>query len=118
MSDPFAAALDALFSAPGSAAAVYKPAGGVPRAVRVILSNPEDDVAYGGGRVRIRSKVVEIRRVDAPAAKPGDVIAIGASIADGAIVGGDPVLTINSEPRGDIEGLTWFCGTDPQRSAT
>lgn len=116
--DPFAAALDALFSAPGSAAAVYQPSGGVPRAVRIILSNPEDDVNYGGGRARIRGKVVEIRRVDAPAAKSGDVIAIGATIVDGAIVGGDPMLTIAGEPRGDIEGLTWFCGTDPQRSAT
>ncbi|WP_294188893.1 hypothetical protein [uncultured Sphingomonas sp.] len=116
--DPFAAALEAQYSAPGSVAAVYQPAGGVPRAVRIILSNLEDDVNYGGGRTRMRGKVVEIRRADAPAPRAGYVIAIGATIVDGEIVGGDPVLTINSEPRGDIEGLTWFCGTEPQRSAT
>lgn len=112
--DPFAVALDALFSAPGSAAAVYQPNFGEPVAIRVIISSPEDEASYGGGqRTRMRGKVLEIRRSDAPCIKPGEIVAIGATIADGQFVGGDPVLRISGDPRGDIEGLTWFCGTEP-----
>ncbi|MBW6523441.1 hypothetical protein KZ810_08010 [Sphingomonas sp. RHCKR47] len=114
MSDPFAAALDALFNAPGTAAAVYQPDYGEPVAIRVIISSLEDDASYGGGqRTRMRGTVLEIRRSDAPRIRPGEIVAIGGSIADGQLVGGDPVLRISGDPRGDVEGLTWFCGTEP-----
>lgn len=96
--NPFAAALDALFLAPGSAAAVYVPPGGQELEIRVI----ERQRVGTEGTVRPRpvslGKVFDVRVSDVAAPEVGAVFLI-----DGRIL----VLTL--PPELDAEGLTWFC---------
>lgn len=96
--DPFVAALDAQFHAPGSAAAVYISQHAAPRSVRVI----ERQRTGIEGTVRPRpvslGKVFDIRISEVAEPLVGDVVAL-----NGAMV----VLTI--PPQIDVEGLTWAC---------
>ncbi|USU06891.1 hypothetical protein NF699_09600 [Sphingomonadaceae bacterium OTU29LAMAA1] len=109
--DPFAAALDAHFIAPGSAAAVYVPQGGAPVPIRVIRSQPDTSANYQQTRVIQQANAFDMRISDVPAPTPGDRIIVGAALIDGAIVGGE-AFEILGDPMKDVEGLTWTCGAE------
>lgn len=96
--DPFAAALDALFNAPGSAAAVYVSPSGEQSEIRVI----ERQRVATEGTVRPRpvslGKVFDVRVSDVAAPEVGAVFLLG-----------DRILVLTLPPELDAEGLTWFC---------
>jgi hypothetical protein len=110
--DPFAAALDALFDAPGSAAAVYVPVEGSPVAVRVIRSQPDALTGFGDGRVIMATNIIEVRKSEVSYPDRRDYLAIGGDLVDGVVSGGD-LFSISEEPRLDVEGLTWTLGVEP-----
>lgn len=110
--DPFAAALDAQFNAPGSSAAVYVPQGGAPVAVRVIRSQPDTSIGFQQARAIQQSNSFDLRRLDAPAVAHGDSIIVGAELVAGEVVGGE-AFDILGDPMLDVEGLTWTCGAAP-----
>ncbi|WP_435368665.1 head-tail joining protein [Sphingomonas faeni] len=108
--DPFGLALDALFMAPGSAAAVFQPADGVPVNIRVIRSAPDRDTGFGQGRVIDNAgTILELRRSDVEFPQPGDFVVIGGEIVDGQVTGGD-VFTLFGDPVLDLERIGWTCG--------
>lgn len=98
MSDPWAFALDALFNAPGSKAAVYISEFGYPRDIRVI----ERQRMGTQGTVRPRpvslGKIFDIRVSDVEQPQVGEIIFLD-----------DKVLTLTLPPEIDAEGLTWYC---------
>ena len=102
MFDPFAAGLEVLFRAPGSAAAVYTPVNGPAANVRVIRSQPDEVVGTGGRQVIESTNSFELRRSEVAEPRKGDYIQIGAD-----------AFVIAAKPRLDAEGLTWFCTADP-----
>ena len=104
MADPFATGLAALFGGPASVAADYIADGtGAPVPIRVVHGQPDQDVAFGERGIVAASNLFEIQRsaVTAPAA--GDVL----ELASGRFV-------LVGEPKLDVEGLTWFCGGEPE----
>ncbi|OWK29205.1 head-tail joining protein [Sphingomonas dokdonensis] len=112
MDDPFAAALDALFEMPGSAAAVYQPIAGTPPfPIRVIRAQPDE---LGPRGVIQATNHFDIRRSDVAHPQRGDVVAIGGAIQAGAITGGEMFELIGT-PMSDVEGLTWTIGADQLR---
>lgn len=103
MVDPFALALDAMFHAPGSAAAVYQPATGSPVNIRVIRSAPDRETRFGEGRIlNNAATVLELRRSEVPNPVDGDAVVIGDETFR---LFGDPVL--------DLERIGWTCGANP-----
>lgn len=100
--DPFVAALDAQFHAPGSAAAVYDDEVMVAHPIRVIRSQPDADPNYGGQRIIQASNSLSFRVSDV--AEPID----GASVTIGT-----EVLILHGDAMLDVEGLTWNCGAVP-----
>ena len=108
--DPFAAALDAVFTAPGSVAAVYQPIeGSPPFPLRIIRAQPDEM----GPRGMVQgTNVLDLRRADVPGPQHGDIVAIGGEIIDGAITGGEQ-LEIYGTARLDTEGMTWTVGAEP-----
>lgn len=108
MADPFAAALAALFNAPGSLAATYTPVGGQSVAIRVIRSQGSDAGAGRFDRTVSDVNMFDMRRADV--AKP----ARGATIAISDPVTGESLgFSINGAPVLDVEGLTWTCPVQP-----
>jgi len=97
--DPFAAALDAQFNAPGSAAAVYDDGVLIARPIRVIRSQPDADPSYGGQRIIQGTNTLAIRVSDVAEPVDGATVTIGTE-----------VLTLHGDPMLDVEGLTWTCG--------
>ena len=113
MADPFALALDAMFMAPGSAAAVFQPANGSPYHIRVIRSAPDREVPFGQGRVLDNAGTLfEIRRADVDSPRNGDFIVIDGAIVDGQVVGGEQ-FTLFGDPVLDLERLGWTCAANP-----
>lgn len=112
MSDPFAAALDALFNAPGSAAAVYVPLQGAPVAIRVIHSQPDASPTFQQMRTVQQANSFDVRKSEVPAPQPGDLIIKGAVLTDSFVDGGER-FEILGDPMLDIEGMTWICGAAP-----
>lgn len=113
MRDPFAAAVDALFHAPGSAAAEYF-AGDLPaRPIRVILGQPDQKSGTGRGRIVKGSIAIDIRRSDVLKPVHGDVVALSSTDVGRGEDGGATVLRLHGEPMLDTEGLTWTCGAVP-----
>ncbi len=110
--DPFAAALDAQYHAPGSAAAVYQPIEGPPRDIRVIRSAPDRMTRFGDGQIINASTSIEVRVADVPRPQRGDAIVIGARLVDGVIVGGE-AFELFGDPVLDLERLSWACGAEP-----
>jgi hypothetical protein len=110
--DPFAAALDALFYAPGSAAAVYVPDDDGPRQVRIIRSQPDAVAAFGDGQVILATNLIEVRKSDIEFPSRSAHLVIGGELIDGVVTGGD-LFSIGEEPRLDVEGLTWTFGSEP-----
>ncbi len=119
MADPFALALDALFMAPGSASAIYQPAGGSPVSIRVIRSAPDRETQFGQGRViNNAGTFFELRRSEVADPQDGDSIVIEGSIVDGQIVivdgqivGGE-AFTLFGDPVLDLERIGWTCGAN------
>lgn len=112
MSDPFVAALDALFSAPGSAAAVYQPINGTPPfPIRLIRAQPDE---LGPRNIVQATNVLDLRQFEVPRPVHGDVVAIGGVIEGGAVIGGEK-FTLIGTPMSDVEGLTWTIGAEPRR---
>lgn len=98
--DPFALALDALFSAPGSKEVTYYPKDGPGRVgVRVILGQPDQTVGFGGQQIIEATNVFEIRVSDVAMPAKGDVVVIGPA-----------TYKLLGEPMLDVEGLTWTIG--------
>lgn len=98
--DPFALALDALFSAPGSKEVAYYPKDGVGRTgVRVILGQPDKSVGFGEQQIIEGTNVFEIRVSDVTMPAKGDIVVIG-----------DATYKLLGEPMLDVEALTWTIG--------
>lgn len=109
MSDPFQAALEAQFFAPGSSAALYVPVAGPLVPTRAIRSQPDQQVAFGAGQVVLASNEFQLMRSEIANPAEGDAI----QLVDDA---GLPVpaghFRITSEPMLDVEGLSWTCGAE------
>jgi hypothetical protein len=110
--DPFAAALEAQFHAPGSAAAAYQPVDGPPFMVRVICGRPDLTGGYGETEIIHGSRQLELQRSEVPAPADGDLIAVGGVIVAGSILGGE-LLRLVGDPISDVEGLSWRIGAEP-----
>lgn len=106
--DPFAAALDAQFNAPGSAAAVYLPLEGEPVPIRVIRSRPTEETPVSGMLVLADSNIVLIRRSEVAEPQQRAYISIGATIVDDVVTDGI-LFEVLAEAKLDVEGLTWTC---------
>lgn len=100
--DPFAMALDALFNAPGSMAAVYTPVGGVPTAVRTIRSQPDRIERFADFQIDVRMETFELRRSEVARPAIGGVIDIA-----------DERFAITVEPQIDVEGMSWVVLAEP-----
>lgn len=98
--DPFAAALEAQFSAPGSAAAVYTPAtGGGSINVRAIVRQPNTRTYFGTTNGAFLTRIVELQASAVAAPANGDTI---------IIIGGE-IMQIAGSPYLDVERITWLC---------
>lgn len=104
MADPFAAALDVLFTGPASEGADYIAKATAPAAkpVRVIRGRPDQDSVFGEQRVVMATNRFEIRLSEIASPAKGDVV----EIASGRFV-------LQSGSELDLEGLTWFCPAEP-----
>jgi hypothetical protein len=106
MFDPFASALVALFSAPGSDAAVYTPpGGGNPISLRVIVSRPSASRRFGSGEMIMDENRIEIMKSDVPLPTAGALVELkdeeGVTTASLRLVG---------EALPDVERLSWAIG--------
>jgi hypothetical protein len=106
--DPFASALDALFTGPGSEAADYVSESGVQEGVRIIRSRPTADAPFGDSRIRQDTCEIDVRRSEVPEPTIGGRFLIReidpatqAEVLTVCIITGDPAL--------DVEGMTWTC---------
>lgn len=100
MSDPFASALDAIFSGPGSEAADHVSRHGViTPGVRVIRSKGDRDIRFGDGPMIAADCRVDIRRNEIAEPIEGDRLFIGTE-----------EIMLTGEPMLDVEGLTWTIG--------
>ena len=99
--DPFAAALDVLFFAPGSDEAFYTPRGGAerPDPIRVIRGQPDKAVGFSGQQVVEGTNVFEFRKSDVAEPVKGSVIRIA-----------DVRFKLLGEAMIDVEGMTWTIG--------
>lgn len=110
--DPFARAVDALFNAPGSLAVDYFVESGAYLPVRIILSQPDQQVTAGRTRFVEGSYAVSVRRSEVTKPISGDVIRLldrTVGRADDQVTG----LKVYGEPRLDAEGLTWSFMASP-----
>lgn len=112
MSDPFALALDAMFMAPGSDAAVYQPLEGAPREIRVIRSAPDRTTGFGGGQIINESTTLEIRVSDVPHPERGAFVIIGGAL-DGDVASGGEIFELFGDPILDLERISHTCGAEP-----
>jgi len=104
MTDPFVAALDALFASSMAVDAVYAAPDALPLPVRVIRSQPSQVSQFGTMQVALASEAVEVRRSEIAAPAPGSVFVIGADRL---------VMPDHLQPLSDVEGLTWTCWVEP-----
>jgi hypothetical protein len=111
--DPFADALDAIFTAHGSLSAIYIPAAGDIASVRTIRDQKTEEVVFGSRDAPVEANLLLLRRsqVERPAA--GDQIQVGNFVA---VVPTDPLFVIMGEPWLDTEGLTWSCEMRPDKA--
>jgi hypothetical protein len=102
--DPFAAALDVLFFAPGSSEAFYTPRGGAerPNPIRVIRGQPDKAVGFGAQQVIEGTNVFEIRKSDVAEPEKGSIVRIGTAR-----------FKLLGEPMTDVEGLSTTIGGSP-----
>ncbi len=112
MVDPFAAALEAQFNAPGSAAAVYLSSSAMPVPIRVIFGQADQSVSFGGGRIVQASHQLLLLRRQVPDPAEGDTVFVDAALDGYRITGGRQFRFIG-DAVGDLEGLMWTVGADP-----
>lgn len=96
MADPFATALGVLVQAPGSVAATYVPANGLPVDLRIIRHQVSENMRHGFGSTIVDGDMIIIRKDDVALPATGDTILIG-----------DEVLHVLAAPILDVEGLSW-----------
>lgn len=108
--DPFRAALDALFMAPGSAAATYLAAASDPAPIRVIVSRPDDTVNFRGSRVVQATHEISFRKSEVPGPQKGEAIIVDGGQYLGPAGIPTDTLHLMGDPMLDVEGLTWTCG--------
>lgn len=113
MSDPFASALDVLFRAPGSEAAVHISVHGIrTEGLRIIRGRADRAIRYGDGQVVSGTHLIELRQADLTEIHDGDQMLTGLIDDAGAFQQtGEYVLT--GEPMSDAEALTWTIGAEP-----
>jgi hypothetical protein len=106
--DPFASALDALFTGPGSEAADYVSESGVQEGVRIIRSRPTADATFGDSRIRQDTCEIDVRRSEVPKPAPGDRFLIREidPVTQAEVL---TVCIITADPALDVEGMTWTC---------
>lgn len=111
--DPFQAALDALFNAPGSLAATYHSAADAPAPIRVIVSRPDDTVTFRGSRIVQSTYEITFRKSEVPEPLKGEAIVVdgGQYLSVSGVL--TDALHLMGDPQLDVEGLTWACGADP-----
>lgn len=110
MPDPFAAALDALFDAPGSAAAEFWPGNGDEAyRIRVIRSRGDQTQRFGDGQVIIDGEILDVRISEVPSITRGDRLRIGVIDDDDVFLPVDHLI-ITGEPLTDVEGITFTVG--------
>lgn len=100
----FSAALGRIFGNPAMAipALWVSAATSEERAIRVIARAPDQITPFGPGRVLSESITVDVRVVDLPEPRPGDVIVID-----------DDSHVIQGEPQRDRERLVWTLDLRP-----
>lgn len=108
MTDPFATALGALFSAPGSVAATYTSIGGQPVPLRVIWAQGSADGGSRSDRTVLDTNMFDIMRSDVETPLRGAIIAF-ADPRSGASL----KFKINGAPILDVEGISWACPAEP-----
>jgi hypothetical protein len=104
MTDPFVAALDALFSSAMAVDAIYDAPDAPLLPVRAIRSQPSQVSQFGNMQVALASEAVEVRRSEIAMPAPGSVFTIGADRL---------VMPEHLQPLSDVEGLTWTCWVEP-----
>lgn len=109
MPDPFAAALDAQFHAPGSVAADYVGADGATSPIRAILSRPDQTDTFAGGQVISRTVIIDIRRTEIADPQPDDMVRVGTRDESGVLTV-EAIYQLTDEPISDVEAMTWSCG--------
>lgn len=110
MPDPFAAALDALFNAPGSAAAEFWPGNGEEAyRIRLIRSRGDQTQRFGDGQVIIDGEILDVRISEVPSITPGDRVRIGAIDDDDVFLPVDHLI-VTGEPLTDVESMTLTVG--------
>jgi hypothetical protein len=102
--DPFAAALGALFSAPGSVAAIYTPVAGAPLPLRLIWEQGSVDAGARGERRVADTNHFDVRRIDVALPARGDMVVLTDPVMGSAVT-----LRVNGDPILDVEGMTWSC---------
>jgi hypothetical protein len=108
--DPFAAALVAIFNSPMAAWANYTPAGGATVRIRVVRDQESHEVDLGQGSAILDGNGIQIQRSDAPIAPAdGDAISILKLDGAGGIVAQDYFI-LQGDGELDVEGVTWRCG--------
>ncbi len=99
----FAAAIDALFADTNLASdAVYTPADGEPKTVRVIARRSDELVGFGDTRIHSATAVFDVRVSEFPAPAEGDTLEI-----DGE------TFVLQGEPVRDRDRLIWTLDTRP-----
>lgn len=112
MVDPFAAALEAQFDAPGSAAAVYLDEFTLPAAVRVIRTQPDRDQSFGRVVAVVSDDTFSVRRSQVAQPADGGYIVVGATLSGSDPLGGE-WFRIDGPAMLDLEGLTWSFAAKP-----
>ncbi len=95
-------ALDALFNAPGSMAAVYTGAGQSPVPVRMIRSRPDREERFASFQIDVTAETFEVRRSEVPLPAIGDLIEFDTAR-----------FAVSIEPQIDVEGLSWMLLAEP-----
>lgn len=111
--DPFASALDAIFTAPGSESAEHTSIFGVHTSgVRIIRSRNDQMMRLGDAPIITGTHLIEVRKTQLPDLREGDTIIVG-QIGEDDIFTPVEELVLTGEPVGDSENLTWTIGAEP-----
>ncbi len=108
MTDPFATALVALHSAPGSVAATYAIPGGQPVTLRAIWAQGSKDAGGRVDRMVLDTNMFDIMRSDVDAPVRGATIALSDPRTGSALT-----FRVNGAPILDVEGISWACPAEP-----
>jgi hypothetical protein len=108
--DPFAAALTAIFASPMATWADYTPKGRPTVRIRVIRDQASQEASLGQGSVILDGNSVQFKRADAPLAPTdGEALTILQLDLTGNILAQDH-FALQGDGELDVEGITWRCG--------